>query len=65
MTNIRCNKCKKQLSLELFSWMSGKSRPMLPVGVCDYCLGIKQEPLVKKADNPEEQAEQSETSQEA
>ena len=59
----KCNRCKRQLSLELFNWLSGKSRPMLPVGVCDYCLGIKQEPSVDEADNVEEQAEESETSE--
>lgn len=36
---------------------------MLPVGVCDYCLGIKQEPSVDEADNVEEQAEESQTSE--
>jgi len=44
-TTLRCNRCKTTLPIELFSWMSGKSRPMQVVGVCDYCLGLKQRPL--------------------
>ena len=63
--NIRCHKCKTERDISLFSWMSGKSRPMVPVGVCDVCLGLRPEPLVEEADNPEEQAKQGETGEEA
>ena len=38
---------------------------MLPVGVCDVCFGLQQEPLVEDADNEEEQDEEHETGESA
>ena len=48
MTNIRCRKCKTERDISLFSWMSAKSRPLRPVGVCDICLGLRPEPVIEQ-----------------
>jgi len=61
----KCNKCKKTLPIELFSWMSGKSRPMKPVGVCDYCLGLASLLIDEVTGAVEEDAEEPESSEEA
>lgn len=57
----RCNKCKRTLAIELFSWLSGS--PPSPAGVCDYCLKRKVEPTEEPADEangPEDDAAEEE-----
>ena len=42
---MKCRKCKNEYDIKDFSWCHSQDAGKLtPVGICDYCIGLKERP---------------------